>query len=81
MVAWRQQIDLIENHQAARTKHMRIFERLVLTLGRRGDHNLGRFAEIKQRRAHEIAHVSIIMIERGAGLRARTASATICASR
>jgi hypothetical protein len=53
----RQQIDLVEQHQFGRLEHVRVFDRLVLSLGHRQDQHLGAFAQIEQRRADQIADV------------------------
>ena len=52
-----QQIGLIDHQQRGRCKHVRVFEGFVVPLGDRHHHHLGRFAQIPQRRTHQIADV------------------------
>ena len=51
------EVDLVDDHQIGRGKHVGIFKRLVVAFGDGNDHHLVRFAEIKLGRAHEVADV------------------------
>lgn len=52
-----QEVGLADDHKAGRLEHIRIFERLVLTLGYRQNDNLCLLAEVKQRGADEITDI------------------------
>ena len=53
----RQQVDLVQDEEVRRVKHVRILERLVVAFRHRQNHDLVRLAQIERRRAHEVAHV------------------------
>ncbi len=53
----RQQIDLVQDHQVRRPKHVRIFDRLVLSLGHREDNDPRVLAEVEHCRTNEISDV------------------------
>src|SRR5262249_4299886 len=48
-------IDLVDEDEAGRSEHVRVLERLVLTLGHGHHDNFAVLAWIKERRAHQIA--------------------------
>ena len=52
-----QQVDLVQQHQAGGTKHVRVFDRFVLAFGHRQNGYLVRLSQIKGRRADQIADV------------------------
>ena len=53
----RQKVDLVEDHEACRRKHVGILERLVLAFRHGKDGHLGLLAEVPEGRAHEVADV------------------------
>ncbi len=53
----RQQVDLVQQHQAGCGEHIGIFQRFVLAFGHRQDNHLGRFAEVEIGRTNQIADV------------------------
>jgi len=52
-----QQVDLIDDHQRRSGEHVRILERLVVTLGHRENHDLGGLAQVPQRGADQVADI------------------------
>ena len=50
-------IDLVDEDEPGRGEHVRVLERLVLTLGHRDHDDFAVLTEIEERRAHQIADV------------------------
>ena len=56
-IEMRQEIDLGQHHHARRGKGVRIFERLVVSLGHRQDRHFPRLAEIEAGRTNQVADI------------------------
>jgi hypothetical protein len=53
----RQQVDLVEDHQLRRGKHVGVLERFVFAFGDRQDGHFGRLAQVPHGGAHQVADV------------------------
>ncbi len=53
----RQQVGLVDDHEIGGAEHVRVLQRLVITLRHRDDDDLGLLPDVEERRAHEVPHV------------------------
>ena len=53
----REQVDFVQQHQPGGAEHVRVLERLVVTLRHRCDQHLGSLTEIEERGADQVADV------------------------